>query len=102
MYLFEYQAKDLMRQWGIPVLPGSVAITGVQAREVAQELGCGPWAVKAQIYAGGRAQGSFSDAPRSGGIRFSDSLDDVHFDVGRNPGYPADGGRWSMRQRGIH
>ena len=77
MYLFEYQAKDLMRQWGIPVLPGSVAITEVQAREVAQELGCGPWAVKAQIYAGGRAQGSFSDAPRSGGIRFSDSLDDV-------------------------
>jgi len=77
MYLFEYQAKDLMRQWGIPVLPGSVAITEVQAREVAQELGCGPWAVKAQIYAGGRAQGSFNDAPRSGGIRFSDSLDDV-------------------------
>ena len=77
MYLFEYQAKDLMRQWGIPVLPGSVAITQVQAREVAQELGCGPWAVKAQIYAGGRAQGSFNDAPRSGGIRFSDSLDDV-------------------------
>jgi succinyl-CoA synthetase beta subunit len=78
MYLFEYQAKDLMRQWGIPVLPGAVAITEVQAREVAQELGCGPWAVKAQIYAGGRAQGSFSDAPRSGGIRFSDSLDGVH------------------------
>lgn len=52
MYLFEYQAKDLMRQWGIPVLPGSVAITEVQAREVAQELGSGPWAVKAQIYAG--------------------------------------------------
>ena len=57
MYLFEYQAKDLMRQWGIPVLPGSVAITEVQAREVAQELGRGPWVVKAQIYAGGRAQG---------------------------------------------
>jgi succinyl-CoA synthetase beta subunit len=77
MYLFEYQAKDLMRQWGIPVLPGSVAITEHQAREVAQELGSGPWVVKAQIYAGGRAQGSFSDTPRAGGIRFSDSLDDV-------------------------
>ena len=101
MYLFEYQAKDLMRQWGIPVLPGSVAITEVQAREVAQELGHGPWVVKAQIYAGGRAQGSFNDAPRLWRNSFFGLIGwrslRRRFDVGCNLGYSADGDRGSMR-----
>ena len=51
MYLFEYQAKELMRQAGISVLPGAVATTESRAVAAAGELGAGPWAVKAQVLA---------------------------------------------------
>lgn len=61
MYLFEYQAKELMRQAGISVLPGAVATTESRAVAAAGELGAGPWAVKAQVLAGGRAQGFFNN-----------------------------------------
>jgi succinyl-CoA synthetase beta subunit len=50
MYLFEYQAKELMRQAGISVLPGAVATTESRAVAAAGELGAGPWAVKAQVW----------------------------------------------------
>ena len=53
MYLFEYQAKALMREWGIPVLEGAVATSEQRALDAARELGEGPWAVKAQTHAGG-------------------------------------------------
>jgi succinyl-CoA synthetase beta subunit len=52
----EYQAKDLLAQYGVPVPAGRVAYTPQEAREIAEELGV-PTVVKAQIHAGGRGKG---------------------------------------------
>ncbi|MDE2089724.1 MAG: acetate--CoA ligase family protein, partial [Gammaproteobacteria bacterium] len=56
MNLHEYQAKQLFAQHGVPVPAGAVARTVAEAREVARELGGGPWVVKAQVHAGGRGK----------------------------------------------
>ena len=79
MNIHEYQAKEVLRAFNVPVPLGKAVFTVDEAVAAAKELGGPVWVVKAQIYAGGRAQGSFNDAPRSGGIRFSDSLDGVHY-----------------------
>jgi succinyl-CoA synthetase beta subunit len=52
----EYQAKELLRQYGVPVPRGRVATTAAEARAIAAELG-GASVVKAQIHAGGRGKG---------------------------------------------
>jgi len=54
--IHEYQAKELLAKYGVPVLPGGVAYTGAEAEEVARRLGGGAWVVKAQIHAGGRGK----------------------------------------------
>jgi len=51
--IHEYQAKELLAQFGIPVPRGGVASTGVEARKLAEEMG-GRAVVKAQVHAGGR------------------------------------------------
>ncbi|HXC29123.1 MAG TPA: ADP-forming succinate--CoA ligase subunit beta [Stellaceae bacterium] len=56
MNIHEYQAKELLAKYGVPVQPGGVAYTAAEAAEVAQRLGGGLWAVKAQIHAGGRGK----------------------------------------------
>ena len=56
MKVHEYQAKELLAQYGVPVPRGKVAATAQEARQVATELG-GPVVVKAQIHAGGRGKG---------------------------------------------
>ena len=56
MKIHEYQAKDLLRRYGVTVPRGEVATTPGQAERVAAELG-GRVAVKAQIHAGGRGKG---------------------------------------------
>jgi succinyl-CoA synthetase beta subunit len=52
----EYQAKDLLAQYGVPVPRGRVASTAQEARAIAEELAV-PTVVKAQIHAGGRGKG---------------------------------------------
>ena len=74
MYLFEYQAKALMRDWGIPVLEGAVATSEQRALDAARELGEGPWVVKAQIHSGGRAKGCVEGESNLSGIEFSDTV----------------------------
>jgi succinyl-CoA synthetase beta subunit len=69
MNVHEYQAKDLMRQFNIPVLKGGVANTPAEAVEVAKKLGGSIWVVKAQIHAGGRGKG--------GGVKLAKSLEEV-------------------------
>jgi succinyl-CoA synthetase beta subunit len=69
MNVHEYQAKDLMRQFNIPVLKGGVANTPAEAVEVAKKLGGSIWVVKAQIHAGGRGKG--------GGVKLARSLEEV-------------------------
>ncbi len=56
MKIHEYQAKEILRQYDVPVPRGQVALTAGEARKVAEELG-GRVVVKAQIHAGGRGKG---------------------------------------------
>ncbi len=69
MNIHEYQAKEIFRQYGVPVPRGGVAFTGPEARRVAEELGGNLWVVKAQIHAGGRG--------KAGGVKLARSLDEV-------------------------
>jgi succinyl-CoA synthetase beta subunit len=69
MKIHEYQAKDLLRKFHVPVPQGNVAATTKEARQVAEELAEGPFVVKAQIHAGGRGKG--------GGIKTAATLDEV-------------------------
>jgi succinyl-CoA synthetase beta subunit len=64
----EYQAKELLAKYGVPVPNGRVATTPAEAREIALELG-GPIVVKAQIHAGGRGKG--------GGIKLAATPDEA-------------------------
>ena len=74
MFLFEYQAKAMMREQGIPVLEGIVATSEQRALDAARELGEGPWAIKAQIHAGGRAEGRVGGSEDLRGIEFSNTV----------------------------
>ena len=72
MNIHEYQTKELLRGYGVPVPEGRVAHNVDNAATVADELGGERWVVKAQIHAGGRGKG--------GGVKVASSLDEVrHF-----------------------
>jgi succinyl-CoA synthetase beta subunit len=78
MNIHEYQAKSLLKKFGVAVPRGSVAYTPQEARKVAAELGGPVWVVKAQIHAGGRGAGRFKDNQAGkGGVRVVKSLDEV-------------------------
>jgi len=57
MKLHEYQAKDLFRQWNIPVPAGQMVTSADEASRAATSLTGPPWVVKAQVHAGGRGKG---------------------------------------------
>ena len=69
MKIHEYQGKEILRKFGIPVPRGIVAFTVQEAVEAAQKLGGPVWVVKAQIHAGGRGKG--------GGVKLARSIDEV-------------------------
>jgi succinyl-CoA synthetase beta subunit len=69
MNIHEYQAKELLKARGIPVLKGGIAYTAEEAVEVAKTLPGPIYVVKAQIHAGGRGKG--------GGVKVVKSLDEV-------------------------
>ena len=69
MKIHEYQGKEILRQFGVPVPRGIPAFTVQEAVEAAQKLGGPVWVVKAQIHAGGRGKG--------GGVKVAKSLDQV-------------------------
>ena len=69
MNIHEYQTKELLRGYGVPVPEGRVAHNVDNAATVAEELGGERWVVKAQIHAGGRGKG--------GGVKVASSLDEV-------------------------
>ena len=56
MNIHEYQAKEILRKYGVAVLSGKVATTPEEAEAAARELGGGLCVVKAQIHAGGRGK----------------------------------------------
>jgi succinyl-CoA synthetase beta subunit len=67
--IHEYQAKNILRDQGVPVPAGAAATSASQARQVADALDGERWVVKAQIHAGGRG--------KAGGIRRAASLEEV-------------------------
>jgi succinyl-CoA synthetase beta subunit len=69
MNIHEYQAKAILRHFGVPVPEGHVVYNSNSARDWARRLGEGPWAVKAQIHAGGRGKG--------GGVKIAKTADEV-------------------------
>ncbi|MBP7252703.1 MAG: ADP-forming succinate--CoA ligase subunit beta [Alphaproteobacteria bacterium] len=79
MNIHEYQAKSLMRRYGVAVPLGYVAYTAGEATEAAQKLqtetGTAVWVVKAQIHAGGRGKG--------GGVKVVKTLDAVKAEAQR-------------------
>jgi succinyl-CoA synthetase beta subunit len=78
MNIHEYQAKSLLKEFGVAVPRGGVAFSAAEADKVAQDLGGPVWVVKSQIHAGGRGAGRFQDDPKGkGGVRVSKSRDEV-------------------------
>jgi len=79
MNIHEYQAKAVLKEFGVPVSKGGVAFTPTEARSAAQELGGPLWVVKSQIHAGGRGKGKFKELDDSaqGGVRLAHSVDEV-------------------------
>lgn len=75
MNIHEYQAKELLRAYGIPVPPGEVAYSDRAAARVAEEIGGNRWVVKAQIHAGGRG--------KAGGVRIASSREELREIVDR-------------------
>jgi len=72
--IHEYQAKELLRARGVAVLDGHVAWTPEEAEAASRKLPGPVTVVKAQIHAGGRGAGHFSDDPRGkGGVRITRS-----------------------------
>ncbi|MFN3298258.1 ADP-forming succinate--CoA ligase subunit beta [Caldimonas sp.] len=69
MKIHEYQGKEILRHFGVPVPRGIPAFTVQEAIEAAQKLGGPVWVVKAQIHAGGRGKG--------GGVKVAKSIDEV-------------------------
>ncbi len=76
MNIHEYQAKALLRQYGVPVSDGRVVLKAEEAKAAAGELDGPLWVVKAQIHAGGRGKGSFKEpeAGEKGGVRLARSV----------------------------
>ena len=78
MNIHEYQAKELLKRYGVAVLDGYVAWTPEEAAEVAAKLPGPVRVVKSQIHAGGRGAGHFVDDPAGrGGVRIARSIDEV-------------------------
>ena len=69
MKIHEYQGKEVLRQYGVPVPRGYPAFSVREATEAAQKLGGNVWVVKAQIHAGGRGKG--------GGVKLARSMPEV-------------------------
>ena len=69
MNIHEYQAKAVLREFGVPVPRGIPAFTVDEAVRGGEELGGPVWVVKAQIHAGGRG--------KAGGVKVVKSIEDV-------------------------
>ncbi|HTO49607.1 MAG TPA: ADP-forming succinate--CoA ligase subunit beta [Burkholderiales bacterium] len=69
MKIHEYQAKELLRKYGVPTPRGMPCFSVDEAVQAAKALGGPVWVVKAQIHAGGRGKG--------GGVKLARSVDEV-------------------------
>ena len=69
MKIHEYQGKEILRKFKVPVPQGKVAFNPDEAVKAAEEIGGNIWVVKAQIHAGGRGKG--------GGVKIAKSIEEV-------------------------
>jgi succinyl-CoA synthetase beta subunit len=69
MKIHEYQAKEILKKFGVSVPKGEVAFTIEEAVKAAEKIGGNSWVVKAQIHAGGRGKG--------GGVKIARSFEEV-------------------------
>src|SRR3954468_17043649 len=69
MKIHEYQAKEVLRKYGVPTPRGVACFSVDEAVKAADTLGGKVWVVKAQIHAGGRGKG--------GGVKLAKSRDEV-------------------------
>jgi succinyl-CoA synthetase beta subunit len=79
MNIHEYQAKELLAKFGVPVPAGFAALTVQEAVEASKKLPGPLYVVKAQIHAGGRGKGKFVELPpeAKGGVRLAKTEDEV-------------------------
>ena len=80
MNIHEYQAKQLLARFGVPVPPGNVVTTPEEAKAIAEKLWSGGHkcvVVKSQIHAGGRGKGTFKNGLQ-GGVRVCSSAGEVY------------------------
>jgi succinyl-CoA synthetase beta subunit len=79
MNIHEYQAKELLAKFGVPVPAGHAAMSAEDAVRAAKLLPGPLWVVKAQIHAGGRGKGKFTELgpDAKGGVRLAKSIDEV-------------------------
>src|SRR5438132_5014310 len=84
MNIHEYQAKELLAKYGVPVPAGYAAMTVEEAIAAAKMLPGPLWVVKAQIHAGGRGKGKFKElGPEAkGGVRLAYSVEEVRENAG--------------------
>jgi succinyl-CoA synthetase beta subunit len=77
--IHEYQAKAVLREFGVPLARGIAVFSPEEAGKAAKELGGSLHVVKAQIHAGGRGKGRFKerDSGDKGGVRLARSADEV-------------------------
>ena len=69
MNIHEYQTKELLKKYSVPVPEGRIAHSDEQAASIAEEIGGPNWIIKAQIHSGGRG--------KAGGIKLAKSIEDV-------------------------
>lgn len=69
MNLHEYQAKQLLARYGLPVPTGYACSSPREAEEAASKIGASPWVVKCQVHAGGRG--------KAGGVKVVNSKEDI-------------------------
>jgi len=84
MNIHEYQAKELLAKFGVPVPAGYAAMSVEEAVAAADKLPGPLWVVKAQIHAGGRGKGKFKELgpDAKGGVRLARSVEDVRANAG--------------------
>ena len=79
MNIHEYQAKQLLKEYGLPVSDGRIVLRAEDAKTAAGELDGPIWVVKSQIHAGGRGKGKFKEASagEKGGVRVTRSVEEA-------------------------
>ena len=98
MNIHEYQAKGVLKKFGVPVPRGTPALSVDEAVKAANELGGPVWVVKAQIHAGGRG--------KAGGVKVVKSVEDVKKEVDPHPrldpGHASDRPEGQAGQPALH